>query len=241
MDVEIRHCASAEEVRNAIAPIGYYFGRSAPREDQAERLTRVLPAQRVYAAWEGGRAVGGLGAFPFKLTIPGGRVPAAGVTVAGVLPTHRRRGVLRAMMRALLDACYDQREPVAYLWATRIRSAAVLASAWHHSQPRWIWRASDRRSTRRMRRLDVFNSFHPAQPRSSLPQFTKGWLWQHRVCSREAQRGGRLAHWPIRNGGAEPMEICNVPSSRMRVGPQLTHSIESTRHSSAAFRQVQSQ
>ncbi|MFL6352564.1 MAG: GNAT family N-acetyltransferase, partial [Bryobacteraceae bacterium] len=118
MDVEIRHCASAEEVRNAIAPIGCYFGRSAPHEDQAERLTRVLPAQRVYAAWEGGRAVGGLGAFPFKLTIPGGRVPAAGVTVAGVLPTHRRRGVLRAMMRALLDACYDQREPVAYLWAT---------------------------------------------------------------------------------------------------------------------------
>jgi predicted acetyltransferase len=118
MDVEIRHCASAEEVRDAIAPIGYYFGRSAPHEDQAERLTRVLPAQRVYAAWEGGRAVGGLGAFPFKLTIPGGRVPAAGVTVAGVLPTHRRRGVLRAMMRALLDVCYDQHEPVAYLWAT---------------------------------------------------------------------------------------------------------------------------
>src|SRR5215813_13027968 len=118
MDVEIRHCASAEEVRDAIAPIGYYFGRSAPHQDQAERLTRVLPAQRVYAAWEGDRAVGGLGAFPFELTIPGGRVPAAGVTVAGVLPTHRRRGVLRAMMRALLDACYNQREPVAYLWAT---------------------------------------------------------------------------------------------------------------------------
>jgi predicted acetyltransferase len=118
MDVEIRPCASAEEVKQAITPIGYYFGRSAPNEDQAERLIRVMPAQRVYAAWEGGRAVGGLGAFPFQLTVPGGRVPAAGVTVAGVLPTHRRRGVLRAMMRALLDACYQQGEPVAYLWAT---------------------------------------------------------------------------------------------------------------------------
>ena len=118
MDVEIRRCTSAEEVREAITPIGYYFGHSAPRKDQAERLTRVLPAQRVYAAWEGGRAVGGLGAFPFQLTVPGGRLPAAGVTVAGVLPTHRRRGVLRAMMRALLDACYQQGEPVAYLWAT---------------------------------------------------------------------------------------------------------------------------
>jgi len=55
MDVEIRHCASAEEVRDAIAPIGYYFGRSAPHEDQAERFTRVLPAERMYAAWEGSR------------------------------------------------------------------------------------------------------------------------------------------------------------------------------------------
>jgi predicted acetyltransferase len=45
-------------------------------------------------------------------------VSAAGVTVAGVFPTHRRRGVLRAMMRALLDECHQRSEPVAYLWAT---------------------------------------------------------------------------------------------------------------------------
>src|SRR6516164_764549 len=118
MDFDVRPCVSAEEVKEAIAPIAYYFGRSAPDENLAERLTRVLPAQRVYAAWESGRAVGGLGAFPFQLTVPGGRVPAAGVTIAGVLPTHRRRGLLRAMMRALLDACYQQGEAVAYLWAT---------------------------------------------------------------------------------------------------------------------------
>jgi predicted acetyltransferase len=101
-----------------MAPIRYYLGRSAPNEDQAERFTRVLPAERMYAAWEGSRAVGGLGAFPFRLTIPGGSVPAAGVTIAAVLPTHRRRGVLRAMMRALLDACHECGEPVAYLWAS---------------------------------------------------------------------------------------------------------------------------
>ena len=99
MDVDVRPCASADEVKQAIAPIANYFGRSAPDEELAERLTRVLPAERVYAAWEGGRTVGGLGAFPFQLTVPGGRVPAAGVTIAGVLPTHRRRGILRAMMQ----------------------------------------------------------------------------------------------------------------------------------------------
>jgi len=175
MDIEIRPCASAEEVKQAIAPIGYYFGRSAPNADQAERMTRVLPAGRVYAAWEGGRAVGGLGAFPFQLTVPGGRVSAAGVTVAGVLPTHRRRGILRAMMRALLDACCERGEPVAYLWATEARSTAASASAWHHSQQRSIWRASDRDSTHRSRALAVFNSSRLPLPKSSSPLSTNGW------------------------------------------------------------------
>jgi predicted acetyltransferase len=118
MDVQIRPCASADEVRQAISPIGHYFGRSAPNDDQARRLIPFLPAERVYAAWEDGRAVAGLGAFPLRLAVPGGRVAAAGVTVAGVLPTHRRRGFLGAMMRALLDACHRRGEPVAYLWAT---------------------------------------------------------------------------------------------------------------------------
>jgi predicted acetyltransferase len=118
MDIHVRPCSSAEEVKQAIGPIANYFGRSVPDADGAERMARVLPAEHVYAAWEGGRAVGGLGAFPFRLTVPGGRVPAAGVTIAGVLPTHRRRGLLRAMMRVLLDAAQAQGEPVAYLWAT---------------------------------------------------------------------------------------------------------------------------
>jgi predicted acetyltransferase len=118
MDLDVRPCASADEVKQAIAPIANYLGRSAPDADGAERMARLLPAERVYAAWEGGRAVGGLGAFPFQLTVPGGRVAAAGVTIAGVLPTHRRRGILRAMTRALLDATHARGEPVAYLWAT---------------------------------------------------------------------------------------------------------------------------
>jgi predicted acetyltransferase len=111
-------CSSVEEVRLAVSPIWHYFGRSAPTEDQVEPLARVLPAERVHAAWDGDRVIGGAGAFPFELTVPGGRIRAAGVTVVGVLPSHRRRGVLRAMMRAQLDACREQGEPVAYLWAS---------------------------------------------------------------------------------------------------------------------------
>jgi predicted acetyltransferase len=50
--------------------------------------------------------------------VPGGRIRAAGVTLVGVLPTHRRRGVLTRMMRAQLDAIRESGESVAYLWAT---------------------------------------------------------------------------------------------------------------------------
>jgi len=118
MGWDVRACCSVEELRGAVAPIWYYFGRSVPIDDQFQRVERVLPPERMHAAWEKGVAVGGAGAFPFMLTVPGGRVAAAGVTAVAVLPTHRRRGVLRALMRAQLDACRERGESVAYLWAT---------------------------------------------------------------------------------------------------------------------------
>src|SRR5439155_466467 len=99
-------------------PLWHYFGRSTPTDDQLERFARVRPANGLHGPWADGRAVGGAGAFPFELTVPGGRVPAAGVSVVGVLPTHRRRGILAALMRAQLDACHERGEPVTYLWAT---------------------------------------------------------------------------------------------------------------------------
>src|SRR5215470_3042934 len=111
-------CGSVEELRAALGPIWHYFGRSALDENQVGSFARILPPERVHAAWDGDRVIGGAGAFPFELTVPGGRVRAAGVTVVGVLPSHRRRGVLRAMMRAQLDACRERGEPVAYLWAS---------------------------------------------------------------------------------------------------------------------------
>ena len=50
--------------------------------------------------------------------MPGGEVGAAGITVIGVTPSHRRRGILRQMMRWLLDQARERNEPVAILCAT---------------------------------------------------------------------------------------------------------------------------
>jgi predicted acetyltransferase len=114
--IDVRPC-TADELGEGLTPIFHYFGRT-PTEEGLRSLAPVLAPERLHAAFENGRAVGGAGAFTFTLTVPGGRAPAAGVTTVGVLPTHRRRGILRAMMRAQLDDVHERGEPVAYLWAS---------------------------------------------------------------------------------------------------------------------------
>ena len=121
MSWDVRPCSDTAEQRDAMSAIWHYFGRSAPRDDQMASLAQVMPPERMHATWDDGRIVAGAGVFPFQLTVPGGRVAAAGVSVVGVLPTHRRRGVLTAMMRAQLDDCRARGEPVAYLWASEDR------------------------------------------------------------------------------------------------------------------------
>ena len=39
-----------------------------------------MPPERSHTARDDGEVVGGAGVFPFELTVPGGRVRAAGVT-----------------------------------------------------------------------------------------------------------------------------------------------------------------
>ena len=116
MAIDVRPC-EPEEVIGGLTPIWHYFGR-VPTEESIKMVSPVLPPGRLHAAFDDGEPVGGAGAFSFELTVPGGRVPAAGVTVVGVLPTHRRRGILRRLMRAQLDDVHRRGEPVAYLWAS---------------------------------------------------------------------------------------------------------------------------
>ena len=114
---DVRPCGDAEEFARAVYAIGQYF--SGPfSEERIERFLRVLELERMHAALEDGEVVGGAGAFSFDLSVPGGSIPCAGVTVVGVYPTHRRRGVLRAMMRAQLDDVRERGEPIAALWAS---------------------------------------------------------------------------------------------------------------------------
>ena len=117
MPITVRPVADLGEFRSALGSIGHYFG-GWPDEEGAERFGRLLPLERMHAAFDGDTIVGGAGAFPFTMTVPGGEIGCAGVTVVGVLPTHRRRGVLSAMMREQLDDIQRRGEPIAALWAS---------------------------------------------------------------------------------------------------------------------------
>jgi predicted acetyltransferase len=113
----VRTVRDLDEFRAATGAIGHYFGW-VPTEEEAERFARMLPFERLHAVFEGGEVLAGAGAFPFELTVPGGPVRCAGVTVVGVLPTHRRRGLLRRLMTAQLADVHERGEPLAALWAS---------------------------------------------------------------------------------------------------------------------------
>ena len=114
---DVRPCADQDEYGRAIGAIGQYFN-PPPNEEFLERFVRTLPHDRMHAASDDGAIVGGAGAFPFELSVPGGSLPCAGVTAVGVSPTHRRRGVLRTMMDAQLRDVHERGEPIAALWAS---------------------------------------------------------------------------------------------------------------------------
>ena len=106
-----------EELDGFFRCLSRAFGDDMPPEEiDYERLT--AEADRSLAAFDGDELVGTAGAFTFDLAVPGARLPAAGVTYVGVMPTHRRRGILTSMMNRQLADIHDRGEPIAVLWAS---------------------------------------------------------------------------------------------------------------------------
>jgi predicted acetyltransferase len=77
----------------------------------------LMDPQRMIAADEDGVLVGGGAAYSLRMTVPGGSVRTAGVTWIGVMPTHRRRGILTSIMAFLHEDAHRRGEPLAALWA----------------------------------------------------------------------------------------------------------------------------
>jgi len=94
------------------------FGVAMAEEHEATERELHKTARDI-GAYEADELVGIATAYPFRLAVPGAALPVAGVSWVGVLPTHRRRGVLRALMTHQLHSLHEEgTQPMAVLWAS---------------------------------------------------------------------------------------------------------------------------
>jgi predicted acetyltransferase len=106
-----------DDLDGAWEVLSHAFGGPTSPEDTKFEFPLVDP-KRFYGTYDGDRMVATGGSFDLAMTVPGGVRPVAGVTWIGVLPTHRRRGLLTELMRHLLDDLHAAGEPLAALWAS---------------------------------------------------------------------------------------------------------------------------
>ncbi|MDX6408429.1 MAG: hypothetical protein QOE13_1500 [Gaiellaceae bacterium] len=116
MSVEIRN-PSEDELRRAMKAVEAAFGEEHKEED-LDRHQKTMPRDRFFVAYDGAVPVGTAASLPFELTVPGGALGTGGVTWVGVLPSHRRKGILTQMMKRQLDDLHERGEPLAILWAS---------------------------------------------------------------------------------------------------------------------------
>jgi predicted acetyltransferase len=116
MDLEIRAITS-EETEGFIRATSMAFGQPPSDEDLAKRPS-MKEFDRSLAAYENGSMVGGAHSRSFRMNVPGGELATAGVLDVTVASTHRRRGILTALMVDQLKGVHDRGEPLAALTAS---------------------------------------------------------------------------------------------------------------------------
>ncbi|WP_330276623.1 GNAT family N-acetyltransferase [Lentzea sp. NBC_00516] len=113
---------TAQDLDVFLGTVHTAFGRfpETPDPDGGGLWWSALEMDRsLLAETEDGKAVGTATAYSFELTLPGDVVvPAAGITGVGVLPTHRRQGVLTEMMRFQLAELRERGDFLSVLLAS---------------------------------------------------------------------------------------------------------------------------
>jgi predicted acetyltransferase len=97
MDIEIRPMTleDGDQFTNVMATA---FGETFTDDEVADH-DKWFEYDRSIAAFDGDRLVGTGGAYSMDLTLPGlTTIPIGGLTAIAVLPTYRRRGILRSMI-----------------------------------------------------------------------------------------------------------------------------------------------
>lgn len=117
MDIEVRTIGADE--REKWVRAGDASFSEILKDDEVEAILPTIETDRSFAALDGDLIVGTSAAITTRMMVPGGgRIPTAAVTMVGVSPTHRRRGINTMMMGAILDQAAERDEPVAALFAS---------------------------------------------------------------------------------------------------------------------------
>src|SRR5690348_2692899 len=100
MTIEIRN-SEPSEFREAIDVVSTAFLDRPDLDAMTDRFAKTWEPPRVWIALDGPRVVGVFRSWLTEMTVPGRAiVSAAAVGPVTVLPTHRRRGILRALAAA---------------------------------------------------------------------------------------------------------------------------------------------
>lgn len=161
----------------------------------------LVPLERTVAAFDGDLIVGTLGAFPFDVTVPGGAsIAMAGTTIVAVAATHRRRGVLTAMVRDHLEDARQRGEPLAGLWASESliygRYGFGVATENHavEFEQNRVSIEGEAGSVRRVTSeegIDVFPSIYETERARRPGMLSRSDLWwKHRFDDPKGDRGG---------------------------------------------------
>lgn len=116
MEIRLRGMEPGE-ARRFLETTEVAFGAGLP-DDVFEDLRHVVETERALGAFDGDTMVGTAAAYSLRFTVPAGEADCAGVTMVGVVPTHRRRGVMTALMARQLREIAERGEPLAALWAS---------------------------------------------------------------------------------------------------------------------------
>jgi predicted acetyltransferase len=204
--------ATREEMDDFGRAVMSAFHRELTDEDR-RHYERIDEPERSLAWFDDGRIVAATGIYSRHVTAPGAVVPCAAVTAVGVVPTHRRRGLLTEMMRRQLEDVRAHGDPIAILWAseggiygrfgygiaarigrlTARRPMARLASPPSLGDPLRAGPAGDHVEAMRA----VYERVRSGRP-GMLDR--PGPWWEHRLYDPEAQRHG-----------AQPLRAVLVP------------------------------
>ncbi|MEO9239867.1 MAG: GNAT family N-acetyltransferase [Jatrophihabitantaceae bacterium] len=200
MDIEIRQ-AGPDDFREIMRIDGVSFGASYTEQDFEDIFGDEPP--NCLIAQDGGQLVGIAGDYRFRMTVPGGRsLEVPGVTWVSVLPTHRRRGVLRALMQHQLAGYAAAGELASVLTASE---GGIYGRFGYGPSTQSVKVSINRRMANLRTPVDSSKvEFLPPEiARTRLPELHERWRaqqsgglsrteswWNHLFLDRESHRGG---------------------------------------------------